>query len=259
MKLILLPHKANWAKILNEVLDIPVIDVPFSDVINTKEDNDTILIPTNTKHVLLVSEHQEILRNLGYIFMTCAYQTIFNLDDKKALSNHALKKYLPCHYDISSLTYPCILKERNNCYGKHVYILKNKNDLETRLYYISNNNDYIFQEAIYSNREYSTQFLVNNGNIIMHSTYCKLTQNDLYVWPYVEAKYEQITLDQEYLDIFNLFFVNYNGFINADYKIVDKKIFILEFNARLSGVIFRITSKEVLDFIHEYIRISKLI
>lgn len=189
--------------------------------------------------------------------MTCdKIETNENLSNKVNLSKNKLQKYLPETYSMNNIKYPCILKYNTGEY-KGVFKINNKLELQEKIINKIINKDYILQEAIINNNEYSTQFLLYNGKIVFHASY--YDENDLFIWIYEKSKKRvnfKLNETSFIFDIFKKFLVNYNGLINCNYKIVNNKLKILEFNPRISGYIFSIEKYELKQLINLYCKYS---
>jgi hypothetical protein len=117
------------------------------------------------------------------------------------------------------------------------------------------NEDYIIQEAILDSREYSTQFIVDGGKIVFHSSYYDEYDSNLFIWPRDKSiSTIRFRLDDEKLKVFEDFFVDYNGLINCNYKVHNGQLKILEFNPRLSGDIYAMSKTDLNELIHLYLK-----
>ena len=259
MKILLYPCELQWIMLLMISTEYNYIYKTFDNIINNKVNN-IILIPKDDSFALFLCKNKEKISNNNYKFMTCDnIGTIENLSNKVNLSRNKLQKYLPETYSMNNITYPCILKYSTGEHSNGVFKINNKLELQEKITNKIINKDYILQEAIINKNEYSTQFLLYNGKIVFHASYYDEYEDDLFIWPYGTSKKRvnfKLNETSFIFNIFKKFFINYNGLINCNYKIVNNKLKILEFNPRLSGDIFYIEKYELKQLINLYCKYS---
>ena len=234
------------------------------NIFKYKSINDKYLIPLDDVFASELCEFKNKYRDNNYKFMTCNEKHIIdNLSNKVNLSKHQLQEFLPTTYSFDTIKYPCIVKLDIGGYSEGVFKINDNSGLtqllNTNIQRSKINIDYIIQEAILGNKEYSTQFLVSNGKIIFHSSYYCIYYDNLFVWPHDKIKHTtHYDLDENstIFNTFQMFFTNYNGLINCNYKIIDNKLKIFEFNPRLSGDIYYIKKKDIKRLIDLYCKYS---
>jgi glutathione synthase/RimK-type ligase-like ATP-grasp enzyme len=260
--IILLPFDKYWTNKITESTGIEIKNIQFNVYQNylLKNKNkleDIYLIPKDDSYSILLSTYRHKLKKSGYKFLTCDNNIINNLGDKCKLQQHLLKEFLPLQYNINKPIFPCFLKKNTGCYGHTVFLLNNKTEYNNIIEKIKNLNNYILQEAIISPFEWSTQFLVINGKIIKHYTKLIHFNKNIFIRGYqTKTTTTNIIISDTILNIFEQFFKDYNGLINANYKILNDKPIILEFNTRLAGNIHTMTHSEVNELIKCYIKYS---
>jgi hypothetical protein len=137
--------------------------------------------------------------------------------------------------------------------GRNVRLFNNQQDYYRALAKIPDLENYIVQEAITSDIEYSAQFLVLDGKIHTYIAYYQISTEDLFVRPRsVVIETMEIDLDAALLAVFEMFFIYFNGFINANFKMIKGKPVIFEFNTRISGDIFYISDDSISELINAY-------
>lgn len=247
----------KWANKIEEATRIKVVICSEDFVLNykAKPEYECILIPKSDNSALFLSKNKNKIKKNGYKFLTSNFEIIDNLSDKKKLSLNLLSDYLPKTYNINNIIYPFVLKKRIGDNGMHVYKINNEYEFKKKLLEIDNLDEYIFQEAILSKYEYSTQFLVINGKIILMYTKLIKAKDNLFIRGKHYRNFKTININSHFIDktVFEKFFKNYNGLINCNYKIKNNNIIIIEFNTRIAGNIFSMDSKDLNILITSYI------
>ena len=208
--ILLIDGTQSWANIIENATGIKTVICSTQFLLNNVcEPNPiSIVIPKSDGAALFVSEYkQEILQN-GYKFLTSNVDIVKNLSDKQKLASNSLYKYLPRTYTYNNIIYPFMLKHRHGEWGTSVYLINNKHELDKKLLSINNLDNYIFQEAIVSQYEYSTQFLVINGKIKLMYTKLNEAMDELFVRGKHYNKLKVTTIDSRVFDktIFEKFF-----------------------------------------------------
>ena len=248
----------TWAKQIEKATGIKVVSCSTDYILNNKSKfrHNSILIPKSDVSSLFLSKNKNKIKENGYKFLSSNFEIIENLSDKKNLSLNLLSKYLPKTYNINNIIYPFILKKRSGENGTNVNIINNEFEFKKTLLIINNLGDYIFQEAILSEYEYSTQFLVINGKIKLMYTKLIEAKDKLFIRGKYYKNFKTTNIDSKFIDktIFETFFKNYNGFINCNFKIKNNNIIILEFNTRIAGNILSLSLKDLNILITSYIK-----
>ena len=216
------------------------------------------LFPLSIDHELFLIENSQILRKKGYKFLVPSQKNIQILDDKSEfvtfMINNNLDKYIPKKYD--NIQFPCILKKNISIYGRDGYVINSIDDIPQNI----DLKDYLIQEPIPGNCEYSTDILAKNGEIIeiLPSRYCYHT--DLFIGGckivMTPAFHEEVTptVLEAFSEIIKI--LNYNGFCNIDYKVIDTgypKIF--EINPRCGGSLREQPVEIFKDLINKYTKL----
>ena len=99
-----------------------------------------------------------------------------------------------------------------------------------------NYNDYIIQEYIIGDTEYTGDFICNNGYIIGSMIFKQKYSQNIFIKNSSMDNFEIVELN---LDVFKIILekINYTGICNIDFKLIDNKIYIFEINPRCGGTI----------------------
>lgn len=260
MKILLFPRDLKWEEKLQRQTGYTFIDVDDeNDLIGRKSIEEVFLIPRTDQFAAHLSLNQRSFRENNYKFVTSEYKLIDQLANKVKLSNHVLQSYLPKKYNFDDVKYPCYLKYEYGHYSETVWKVNNYSELSKKTKNLILDKDYVIQEAVPGNKEYSTSFIVDRGSIVFSAGYFHSYSTDLFVWPYDKADaFARFKLNKNssLIKIFQEFLTDYHGIINCNYKIIGGKPKILEFNPRLSGDIFHITRRELNYMIKLYCKIS---
>ena len=252
-KLLILPYDANWAQRLYDATSIPVKKATLQLLLTRAAEPDEYILIKTDEMAILFSQQKDRLRARGYHFITCDTERVLELGDKIRLTSHYLREYLPKNYTINNPSFPCFLKKNDGMAGRNVRLFNNQQDYYRALAKIPDLENYIVQEAITSDIEYSAQFLVLDGKIHTYIAYYQISTEDLFVRPRsVVIETMEIDLDAALLAVFEMFFIYFNGFINANFKMIKGKPVIFEFNTRISGDIFYISDDSISELINAY-------
>jgi hypothetical protein len=252
-KLIILPFDSNWAHRLYEATAIPIKKATLALLLNRAAEPDEYILVKTDEMALLFSQNNPTLRQLGYHFITCDTDAVAELGDKIRLTHHYLKEYLPKNYTINDPEFPCVLKKNEGMAGRNVRLFNNQQEYFTALSQIPDLENYIVQEAITATKEYSVQFLVLEGKIHTYIAYYQISTEPLFVRPRsVVIETKELLLDPAVLAVFEMFFIHFSGFINANFKIINGKPVIFEFNTRISGDIFYISDDSISELVNAY-------
>jgi len=252
-KLLIIPYDSSWGQRLYEATGIPIKKASLSLVLNRNAETDEYIIVKTDEMSIEFSQHADLLKQRGYHFITCDTQNVVELGDKIRFSNHYLKEYMPKSYPLHDPKFPCLLKKNEGMAGRNVRVINNYSDFKAAINSIPDIENYIIQEAIESNKEYSVQFLVIEGRIITYIAYYQISTEILFVRPRSTViETTECRLDSPILSVFEMFFIHYSGFINANFKLINNRPIIFEFNTRISGDIFYISDSSVSDLLTEY-------
>ena len=217
------------------------------------------LIPLSDAFGIYLSDHGSQARENNYLFMSCETGKIAHaLSNKAQLAKHPLQDHLPRTYGHDDVCYPRILKYSEGYLSNGVFKIENEEELQERTHAMTLNEGYIIQEAIVASREYSTQFIVDDGKIVFQCGYYDDYANEIFIWPrdkrVARSKYLLDPKGDEF-KIFEQFFEGYTGLINCNYKIRDGQLKILEFNPRLSGDIHAFSRTDLQSLILKYVEL----
>ena len=217
------------------------------------------LIPLSDKFGVYLADNGAAVRNNNYVFM-CANtgKETHALSNKAQLANHPLQDYLPKTYGHDDVCYPCILKFSEGYLSNGVFRIDNEEQLRAKARSMILNEEYIIQEAIVDSREYSTQFVVDDGKIVFQCGYYDNYETEIFIWPRDKrVSRARFLLDPqgEAFKIFEQFFEGYTGLINCNYKIKHGQMKILEFNPRLSGDIYAFSRTDLQKLILKYLEL----
>jgi glutathione synthase/RimK-type ligase-like ATP-grasp enzyme len=254
----LIDENKIWGNRVEKATGIKTINCNTSFILNnaSKVNYMSVIIPRTDYAAMELSKYKYEIKKNGYKFLSSDIEIIENLSDKKNLSTNTLVKYLPKIYNINNIIYPFILKKRSGEWGTTVYLINNECEYKKKVATIDNLDDYILQEAIISKYEYSTQFLVINGKIILMYTKLIEAKDELFIRGRYYQNIKTTQVDSKLIDktIFEKFFKHYNGFINCNFKIKHNNIIILEFNTRLAGNILSMHLQDLNELIITYIK-----
>ncbi len=259
--IILHPKNSVWdpIKLLRRKTRIRYAYRSLTELESEKSRRTRALIPISDEFAVYLSDNSQKLRNNNYVFMACDEgREAHELSNKAQLAKHPLKQYLPRTYGRNEVQFPCILKYSEGYLSNGVFRVENEEELTDKIRNMNLNEDYIIQEAIMDSREYSTQFLVNDGEIVFQCGYCDSYASQLFVWPRAKrVSRSRFILDpeEELFLIFEQFFKGYTGFINCNYKFKDGQVKILEFNPRISGDIYAISKTDLKELIERYLEL----
>jgi hypothetical protein len=252
-KLLILPYDSIWAQRLYDATAIPIKKATLPLLLTRTADPDEYILIKTDEMAILFSQHKDTLKARGYHFITCDTERVLELGDKIRLTGHYLREYLPKNYTINCPSFPCFLKKNDGMAGRNVRLYNNQQDYYKTIAQIPDLENYIVQEAITSDIEYSAQFLVLEGKIHTYIAYYQISTEPLFVRPRsVVIESMEIDLDLAILAVFEMFFIYFNGFINANFKIINKKPIIFEFNTRISGDIFYISDESISELVNAY-------
>ena len=224
-----------------------------------KQNHIKYLFPITIHNELFIIKYSSIIKDHGYKFLIPSKKIIETLNDKskfvKFMIKNNLDKYVPKTY--KTIKYPCILKKKKSICGKEGYVINSHSDIPNNI----NLEDYLIQEPITGNCEYSTDILAKDGKIILISPNKYCYDTDLYIMGHKlmsPAIKDNITnpVSNAFAEIIKA--LNYNGFCNIDYKIVDTgypKIF--EINPRCGGSLRDIPIKKFNEIVNKYINICE--
>jgi len=134
---------------------------------------------------------------------------------------------------INQIEFPLILKGKYSIFTKDIYVIKDKNHLESLRKSIKNHDDYIIQEYIGSiDDEYTTTVYRSNNKLEVISFKRKLTGG---MTSLATISNEKILYDYAKIiaEAFNL-----NGCINIQSRKSKNKFYIFEINPRFSSTVF---------------------
>lgn len=252
-KLLILPYDPIWAQRLYDATAIPIKKATLELLLTRTADPDEYILIKTDEMAILFSQRKDTLKARGYHFITCDTDRVLELGDKIRLTGHYLREYLPKNYTINCPSFPCFLKKNDGMAGRNVQLFNNQHDYYKTIAQISDLENYIVQEAITSDIEYSAQFLVLEGKIHTYIAYYQISTESLFVRPRsVVIETMEIDLDPAILAVFEMFFIYFNGFINANFKMIKGKPVIFEFNTRISGDIFYISDDSISELINAY-------
>lgn len=217
------------------------------------------LIPLADDFGVYLCDNGSEARKNNYLFMSSETGTIAQaLSNKAQLAKHPLQDHLPRTYGHDDVCYPCILKYSEGYLSNGVFKIENAHELRQKTHGMILNEGYIIQEAIVASREYSTQFIVDDGKIVFQCGYYDDYANEIFIWPrdkrVARAKYLLDPNGDEF-KVFEQFFEGYTGLINCNYKMKDGRLKILEFNPRLSGDIYAFSRADLQSLILKYVEL----
>ncbi len=258
-RIILHPRNSIWnpAKLLNKNTSYRFSYRSLKQLETQKSRQSNALIPISDSFALHMSDNSAKLRQNKYKFMTCnTGSDVQALSNKASLAGHRLQQYLPKTYGLTDVCYPCVLKYSEGYASNGVFKIGNENELDEKTRNLTLNKDYVIQEAILDKREYSTQFLVNDGKIVFQCGYYDEYTSRLFIWPRDQSvATSRFLLEShgEEFRIFEEFFKDYTGLINCNYKIKEGRLKVLEFNPRLSGDIYNFRKADLEMLISSYL------
>ncbi len=258
-RIILHPRNSIWnpAKILGKNTSYRFSYRSLRQLETQKSRQSNALIPLCDSFAMHMSENSEKLRQNNYKFMTCKTGSDLQaLSNKARLAGHRLQQYLPKTYGLTDVCYPCVLKYSEGYGSNGVFKIGNEKEFDEKTRNLTLNKDYVIQEAIMDKREYSTQFLVNDGKIVFQCGYYDEYISQLFIWPRdksVATTRFLLDSDGEEFRIFEEFFEDYTGLINCNYKIKEGRLKVLEFNPRLSGDIYNFRKADLEMLISSYL------
>ncbi len=234
LKYVVYPHHILCGK-LNTCTNI----LQYCKLYNTNH-----ILPIDITDIYCVLRNKEILIQRGIKFCLSEIDTIDKLNDKKLfgeyMSNH-FSENIPTIFDISfidDVTYPAILKCRIGDHGQNMYII---NSINEYIEIIKNMNvdDYILQEYIEGNVEYSIHILAFKGNIIKYLSKKYVHGSNSYIRGIQSKPLETITIEtsDDVLHICSKIIkdLNFSGFCCPGYKISNNQIKIFEINPRIGS------------------------
>lgn len=257
---ILMGTKRPWLK---HLIDTDYKFIKYKDIKLffqfCKNNKIKILFPFTVRDELFINEHKTILRQKKYRFLVPSSKNIKILNNKsefvKFMIKNGLSEYIPTRYN--SIRYPCILKKNKSVYGKDSYVINSKDDIPKNI----DLKEYLIQEPIQGKCEYSTDLLAKNGKIIKWSATKYCYDNNLYIMGHkLISPTIHVDITQPVYDAFVSIIktLNYDGFCNVDYKIVESgypKIF--EINPRCGGSLKDISMNQFNEFVTEYVELCK--
>ncbi|MCP4089878.1 MAG: HAD-IB family hydrolase [Gammaproteobacteria bacterium] len=219
------------------------VDLCKNDAVDTvnmcKSKNINILIPSTYEDALFLDKNRKLFETNNIRYLIPTYETIILFGNKSAfvdfMYENNLSEYVPQKYDKIEL--PCVIKKNVSYYGHGIHVVQKAEDIPKDI----NLNEYLIQEAITGDTEYSTDLLVKNGSILYESTLKLQYATQLYVQGYNNGNpVRYVRLDENILNVFaNIVkLVNYNGFCCISYKVdIFNVLKIFEINPRMGGSI----------------------
>lgn len=239
-------HSSDWtsafsskSSLWNIFPGIIVRHIDSHHIIKKSEQSVTtenIVIPLMETHIMSFIDKHNLDDFLSLIPTKSMVETFGNkLAFSEYIKHNNLSLMAPTTYTLNNIVYPCIIKRTDLNTGNGISILNSNYDLEK---YLTQNkhSEYIIQNIIYDNKEFTTHCICNNGNILWHTTYIyKLKSQSMIkktgLFPH---KHE---MSSEILDELQLFLqpIKYSGPCNIDYKIINNHIVVMEINPRFGG------------------------
>jgi carbamoylphosphate synthase large subunit len=221
------------------------------------EKNINIILPYRLNTIFMLTDNKSKLaeNKIGLLLPEITVLNIFN--DKKLfidfMKESNLENYVPKCYSKDHIIYPCIAKKRISDFGRDTFVAYKEKHLNKL-----NMDDYLIQEPIYGNNEYTTHILAKDGNIILDKTFIYDYNVNIYIQGYQRlGSCQEISISKIALKIFSEIIkkTNYSGFCCIDYKLIDNSPIIFEINPRIGGSLTR--NKDVhLKFILAYSDLS---
>jgi carbamoylphosphate synthase large subunit len=235
---VLVAEKRKWKSYLNDTSYHYDAYKNIDDFMKScKKNKIKYLLPLTIKNELFLLKYSSKIMAKGYKFLVPSKKVIEILDNKTKFVDYMIKnkldEYIPKKYN--KIKYPCILKKNVSIFGKDGYIINSASDIPENI----NIDDYLIQEPINGSCEYSTDILAKNGKIIKVSASRYCYDSELYI---MGCKVMSPAINEKITDkVYSAFekiirTLNYSGFCNIDYKVVDTgypKIF--EINPRCGG------------------------
>ncbi len=225
-----------------------------------------LIIPLTFDQMRFMIENTHKIKT--QVICSQTYDAIDQLDDKcsfiKFILNNYLSDLIPkvyivihngnIHVQGPIKTYPIIFKYGYVCAGSGSKVCLSVKDL-SRCTEESQGYNFVVQEYIEDNTEYSAHVFVVNGQV-KHAIYYKTIHQEKYYIQCGKMKEYTRELNFKYETEFDKIFglLNYTGFACVDFKVVDNQVKIFEINPRFGGTLIhnRDGLNEMLDKVTEY-------
>lgn len=225
----------------------------INDVIKViKDDKIDIIVPTSHNAMFLVIDNIDLIKPLvKKIICPPNKESILTLYDKclftQFMKLHKLDNHVPQSYfiydnkkivfceNLKTITFPCILKLSVTYGGIGSYVITDMKELYQK---INENKDqnYVIEKYLDNPDEYGGYFYVYEGEIKFAVYYKHTTKEKYYIQRGRYMNYEVVkdfAKQEAFYKVFKI--LNFTGFANANFKIVDGVVKMFEINPRLGG------------------------
>ena len=244
------PKWDNWVECIYKLDNSYILNITNNTKIDEfisyiKKNSIKIFIPLELPDIQFTITHRKkIERYVPYIICCKRFSSVAVLDDKCEFANFMTKNNLnhlvPETYMNSGIKYcdivfPCIKKLHNMYGGIGTRIYKNESDYLIDTDYNKKLGKYIIQECIFGKTEYAGNFYIKDGIIKLAIYYEGMRNELLYIkyGPFQTKKKISLDLNTEFEQILKI--INYTGFMNVDFKLVNERPIIFECNCRFGG------------------------
>lgn len=225
------------------------------------------LLPASDLAALAIARQREQLAALGWRLLTCAPRLVSALSNKlrfrELAASRGLLAHLPRHFlTPADATFPCVLKAAVGEFGRHVHILRTREEAELRwdvalrwqqrrgrrgggadaddaAEAADEEEGWLLQELIAGRVEHSASLLVVDGAIVGAVVTEYTYAADEYVWPHVrEIKEQRVShsvLPPTHRAVMAALLAGFNGMCNVNYKVRGDALCIFEVNVRVGG------------------------
>ena len=162
------------------------------------------------------------------------------------LIEHGLGQYAPkryTEYNVENATLPIIVKPIVGRAGRHVSVIRTKNQLERLFHRVKNRSQIIFEEPIPNSTEWSAHFLALRGSLRMITCVNIVFQDDIFVRntkPHGlrKVRWQHCPFEIDLLTRRLVSATNYHGIGCVGAKFNDSQPRMIEMNPRVCGMLF---------------------
>ncbi|CAE7211678.1 Trim71 [Symbiodinium natans] len=184
------------------------------------------ILPCTDRAAIEIAQQQQKWEEAGWRVLACEPGLVETLDDKAKLFEYAQRlgicSYMPQRYtSVEGAAYPCMLKPASGQYGEGARIVNGSEDVRcvVGVDCVSIGADWVLQELIPGEYEFSTSLLVWHGQILDSVTMKYQYDGMEYIWPHVrEISKELCEVPAKHLQIMAKFLTGYSGICNFNYK-----------------------------------------
>ena len=226
------PHDERWYHALNNpelwnFLGVKIKLTFTTSIVKNKNDSKTFILHCHedSMSILYSIGNKNCLLPRIDLFERFASKKKF----ARFVQNYGLQQFAPITYNQNSIIYPCICKSDFMSNGRGIKLLENP---EATIF-----GDRIYQEYIPGAIEYVSHIVCDKGQIIKCITYEYIMESDIIRTSKSKLTTERI--ESNFIEIFELFLIDYTGVCNIDYKIQNSTVKVMEINPRLGGSLMK--------------------